>query len=85
MNISKREQRALHALAQGGCIRHERGANHKVKGVRLITRDGFILTDCDLPLFQRLHRRGLLASRNGAPYRISLRGLRAVRGQVNNQ
>ncbi|MEM1314536.1 MAG: YjhX family toxin, partial [Pseudomonadota bacterium] len=33
MNISKREQRVLHALAQGGEIRRLRGPNGKIVDV----------------------------------------------------
>jgi len=85
MNISKREQRALHVLAQGGHIRHERAPNRKVVAVTCYTREGMVLADCDLALFHRLHARRLIASRGGAPYRISRAGLAAVRGQLDNQ
>ncbi|KEO55157.1 YjhX family toxin [Thioclava pacifica] len=85
MNISKREQRALHVLAQGGSIRHERQTGRKISAIHCVTRDGHLLADCDLELFARLRRRGLIASRGGQPYRISRRGLGAVRGQLDNQ
>ena len=84
MNISKLEQRVLHALAQGGAIKHDRiGA--KVTEVLCLTREGYILADCTLPLFQRLRRRGLIESRSGAAYRISALGRRVVRAQADNQ
>jgi uncharacterized protein YjhX (UPF0386 family) len=35
-------------------------------------------------VFQRLRRRQLIASEGGAPYRISRRGLAAVRSQLDN-
>lgn len=85
MNISKREQRVLHVLAQGGAIRHERRTGTKVSAILCLTRDGLILSDCDLDLFGRLRRRGLIGSQGGQPYRITRRGLAAVRGQLDNQ
>lgn len=85
MNISRNEQRALHVLALGGCIRHERGDGSKITAVTCITREGMILSDFDRPLFERLRRRGLIASRSGQPYRISRRGLAAVRAQTDNK
>jgi hypothetical protein len=85
MNISKAEQRVLHLLAQGGHIRHARSHAGKIAEILCITRDGLIFSDCDLPLFQRLRQRGLIESRNGAPYRISMRGRRSVRAQPDNR
>jgi len=85
MNISKLEQRVLHALAQGGCIRHDRGTGRRIDSVLCVTRDGMILSDCTLPLFQRLRRRGLIASENSAPYRITRAGRLAVRSQPDNR
>ncbi|SFD48885.1 YjhX family toxin [Roseivivax sediminis] len=85
MNISKREQRVLHVLAQGGAIRHERGETAKITDVTCITRDGAILSDCDLALFQRLKRRGLIVSGGGRPYRISRKGRCAVRAELDNR
>ncbi|SIN81121.1 YjhX family toxin [Vannielia litorea] len=84
MNISKDEQRALHVLARGGVIRHERGAGGKVLDVTCFTHDGLVLEGCGLALFQRLRKRGFIESRGGAPYRISRRGRRAVRAQPDN-
>jgi len=85
MNISKLEQRVLHALAQGGCIRHDRGTGRRIDHVLCVTREGMILSDCTLPLFQRLRRRGLIASECGAPYRITRAGRLAVRSQPDNR
>lgn len=86
MNISKYEQRVLHALAQGGCIRHARCADSgRILVADCFTRDGFRLADCTIPLFRRLKRRGLIASREGAPYRITRLGLDAVRAQLDNR
>ncbi len=85
MNISRHEQRALHVLALGGRILHERGDGPKITAVTCVTRDGMILADFDLAVFVRLRRRRLIESRMGSPYRISKRGRLAVRAQVDNQ
>ena len=50
-----------------------------------MTRDGHRLFDCNLILFARLKRRRLIASRGGAPYRITREGLSAVRAQLNQR
>lgn len=85
MNISKAEQRMLHVLAQGGMIRHRRGENGQIVEALCFTRDGFILADTGLPMFNRLRRRGFIGSHGGAPYRITQAGLRAVRAQLDNR
>lgn len=86
MNISKTEQRVLHALAQGGAIRHRRcpDTGHIVEAL-CFTREGHVLADCTLALFRRLKRRGLIASIGGQPYRITRAGLAAVRAQLDNR
>ena len=85
MNISRNEQRALHVLALGGCILRERGDGPKIIAVTCVTREGMILSDCDLTVFNRLRRKRLIESRAGSPYRISKRGRIAVRAQLDNQ
>jgi uncharacterized protein len=86
VNISKYEQRVLHALAQGGCIQHRRCADSgRVIEADCFTRDGYRLADCTIPLFRKLKRRGLIASSEGAPYRITRQGLAAVRAQLDNR
>ena len=85
MNISKQEQRVLHELALGGAIHHERGEGGKIRAITCYTRDGHILTDCSLDLFLRLRRRRLIRSHNGKPYRVSRRGLEAVRAQFDQR
>ena len=85
MNISKAEQRVLHALAQGGMIRHRRCENSHIVEALCFTRDGFVLAGTALSLFNRLRRRGFIASHSGAPYRITPAGLRAVRAQLDNR
>lgn len=85
MNISKCEQRVLHALAQGGTIRHQRGPNGKIHDVTCVTRDGFILADCTLDVALRLRTRRLIRSTDGGPYRITRQGLLCVRSQLDNR
>mgnify|MGYP001766253040 CR=1 FL=1 len=84
MNISRHEQRVLHVLALGGRIDHSRSGT-KVDEVLCVSRDGLILTDCTLSVFQRLRRKRLIASESGAPYRITRLGRLSVRAQHDNQ
>jgi len=85
MNISKNEQRALHVLALGGRILHERDNGPKVTAVTCVTREGMILSDFDLTVFGKLRRKRLIESHAGSPYRISKRGRLSVRAQLDNQ
>lgn len=85
MNISKYEQRVLHALAQGGRIDFIRDPRGKVETVDCFNRDGFRLADCTLPVFARLKRRRLIRSRSGGAYTITREGLEAVRAQLDNR
>jgi uncharacterized protein YjhX (UPF0386 family) len=85
MNISKHEQRVLHVLAQGGAIHFERAGNGKVTDVTCITRDGHILSDCTLAVFDRLKKRGFIRSVSGQPYRATKRGVMSVRAQLDNR
>ena len=85
MNISKREQRVLHVLAQGGAILPERDDRRRIVGVTCVTRDGLILADLTPDLFRRMRGRGLVASHDGGPYRISRLGRLAVRAQPDNR
>lgn len=85
MNISRNEQRALHVLALGGRILHEREDGPKISSVRCVTREGMILSDFDRSVFDKLRRKRLIESRAGSPYRISRRGRLAVRAQLDNQ
>ena len=85
MNVSKTEQRVLHALAQGGEMRHRRDSAGRVIDAPCFTREGHVLADCTLATVQRLRRRGFIASHEGKPYRITRMGLRAVRAQPDNR
>lgn len=85
MNFSKLEQRVLHALAQGGAIHYERAPNGKVRTVTCITRDGHVLMDCSLFLFNRLRKRRFIRSKNGRPYEVTRLGVQSVRSQLDNR
>lgn len=85
VNISKHEQRVLHALAQGGRIVHIRDDGGRIVAADCLTRDGWRLADCTLGVFGRLRRRRLIVSHGGQPYRITRDGLAAVRGQLDNR
>lgn len=85
MNISRIEQRVLHVLAQGGCIRHARGSNGCITEALCITRDGFILADCTPVVLSALRRKRLVESKDSQPYRISDLGRRSVRAQTDNR
>ena len=85
MNISRTEQRVLHVLALGGRILHERGGGSKITSITCVTREGMILSDCNLRIFNRLRRKHLIESRSGSPYHISRRGRLSVRAQPDNQ
>lgn len=85
MNISRTEQRVLHVLALGGRIEHSRTTGAEINDILCVTRDGLILSDCTLAIFQRLRRKRLISSEGGGPYRISRLGRLSVRAQVDNQ
>ncbi len=85
MNISKRDQRILHALAQGGLIRPVRDDAGRIVDVDCVNRDGWHLSNCTFEAFRHLKRRRLIHSRNGGPYRISDLGIRSVRAQLDNR
>jgi uncharacterized protein YjhX (UPF0386 family) len=85
VNISKYEQRTLHALAQGGSIRIAKDERGKIVEVSCATREGWSLSDCTLAVFKKLKKRGFIASRESLPYRITREGLNAVRAQLDNR
>lgn len=85
MNISKHEQRVLHVLAQGGAIHFERAPNGKVTDVICVTRDGHVLADCTLSVFDRLRKRRFIRSVAGRPYRATKLGVMCVRAQLDNR
>ena len=85
MNVSKYEQRVLHALAQGGHITYRKDDKHKIIEVLCLNREGWVLSDCTLAIFHKLRRRRLIASHGSMPYRITRDGLAAVRAQLDNR
>jgi uncharacterized protein YjhX (UPF0386 family) len=85
VNISKYEQRTLHALAQGGCIHHYKNDKGDIIAIDCLNRDGWRLSDCTLEIFKKLRRRRFIRSEDGGPYRISRDGLAAVRAQLDNR
>jgi len=85
LNVSKYEQRVLHALAQGGHIAYERDDKGKIIEVLCVNREGWVLSDCTLAIFQKLRRRRLIASHDSRPYQITREGLSAVRPQLDNR
>lgn len=85
LNISKPQQRTLHALAQGGRIDLERDEKGRIVAADCVTRDGWALTDCTVGVFQSLKRKRLIASQDGGPYRITRLGLANLRAQLDNR
>ena len=85
MNVSKPQQRTLHALAQGGAILIERDDRGTLIDAECVTRDGWRLGDCDLAVFRSLKQKRLIASRDGGPYRITRQGLLSLRAQADNR
>ena len=85
MNVSRNEQRVLHALAQGGVIRHRKDEDGRISSIESLTREGWLLSLCTMDLFKALRRKGLIASSNSGPYRITRQGLQAVRSRPDNR
>ena len=85
MDISKDEQRVLHALAKGGRINADKTSSGRILRVELITREGWELPGVPIRIFRKLKAKRALSSRQGGPYRITKRGLELVRSQLDNR
>ncbi|MDB5438166.1 MAG: hypothetical protein JWM33_593 [Caulobacteraceae bacterium] len=85
LNISKSQQRTLHALAQGGRITLVRDETGRIIDAYCHTRDGWRLDDCTKGVFSALKRRRLIASQDGGPYAITREGLMRLRAQLDNR
>ncbi|MBY0423477.1 MAG: YjhX family toxin [Parvularculaceae bacterium] len=85
MNISKAEQRTLHALARGGAVFVDKNEKGDVVAVNCATREGWTLADCTTEVFRKLRKRRFIASSSGGPYRLTLLGRRAVRSEPDNR
>jgi uncharacterized protein YjhX (UPF0386 family) len=85
MDISRDEQRVLHALAQGGRIALLKNDAGKVTGLEFFNREGWLMSNCTLRLFQKLKAKKAIRSQNGQPYRITKRGLELVRSEYDNR
>jgi uncharacterized protein len=85
MDISRDEQRVLHALAQGGLIKPLKNQRGRITGLELFNRDGWLMPLITLPLFKKLQRRKAIKSENSQPYRITRRGLELVRSEFDNR
>lgn len=85
MDISKDQQRILHALAKGGCLNLTKSSSGRIKAVELITREGWAMPGIVIRDVRRLKRLKAIASSSGGPYRVTRRGLELVRSQPDNR
>ena len=85
MDISRDEQRVLHALAQGGNITPIKNPKGRITDVKCFNRDGWLMQQCNLLLFKKLRNKKAIASSDGRPYQITRRGLELVRSEYDNR
>lgn len=85
MDISRDEQRVLHALAQGGRIAAIKNEHGKIVDFQFYNRDGWLTAGLTPHLFRKLKARKAIRSQGGGPYRITRRGLELVRSEVDNR
>lgn len=85
MDISRKEQRVLHALAQGGWIKPIKSQNGRIMSVECYTREGWRMPQIELITFKKLQQKKAIKSQNGRPYRITQRGLKLVRAEFINR
>lgn len=79
------EQRALHALAQGGVILVEKDPQNKIITANCVNREGWYLSGFNISIFKKLKRRKFIRSCGGRPYQITMHGLKSVRSQLDNR
>lgn len=85
MDISRDEQRVLHALAQGGYIAVLKDPRGKISDFEFFSRDGWLMSGLTRLIFAKLKAKKAIKSQGGKPYRITRRGLELVRSQVDNR
>ena len=85
MDISRNEQRVLHALAQGGRIATIKDDRGHVVDFEFFNRDGWLMSGFSPLLFRKLKAKKAIKSQGGGPYRITRRGLELVRSEVDNR
>ncbi|KKB12786.1 hypothetical protein VE25_05450 [Devosia geojensis] len=85
MDVSRKEQRVLHALAQGGMIVVLKDDNGKAAGYEFYNREGWLVAGFTEQMFRKLKAKKAIASSSGQPYRITRRGLELVRSEYDNR
>lgn len=85
MDISRTEQRVLHALAQGGRIAAIKNQQGKIIDFEFFNRDGWLMSGLTPLIFNKLKAKKAIKSQGGQPYRITRRGLELVRSQLDNR
>ena len=85
MDISRDEQRVLHALAQGGRIAVIKDQRGKIADFEFFNRDGWLMSGLTPLLFRKLRAKKAIKSQGGGPYRITRRGLELVRSEYDNR
>ena len=85
MDISRDEQRVLHALAQGGRLLLLKDGRGRIERFELYTRDGWLLPVMTAEVFRKLRRKRAIVSHEGRPYQITRRGLELVRSEFDNR
>lgn len=85
MDISRDEQRVLHALAQGGRIAVIKNDSGKIIDFEFFNREGWLVGGFSDRLFRKLKAKKAIRSQGGQPYRITRRGLELVRSEIDNR
>ena len=85
MDISKDQQRVLHALAKGGYLTLMKTSTGRILAVELMTREGWRMPGVSIRDIRKLKRLKAIGSKGGGPYRVTKRGLELVRSQPDNR